>query len=575
MAALGAISWCALAVALWSDSFGPISVARPDWLAFAMFLVVIVASRAMAFPLFRDSIVSLDSGFYVAAAVCLGSMVSGALVAVALLVDSVSRVVIEPRERARGVSAWLAALVYGLYFGGMSGALLMVVAWGMQLDALYVLSDTSDLEVLGRVLVVGVLFLLGHYLLQGLRWRLSGESLKHYLVKMAVPGIVVESAVLPLAAILVFLYEPERPLKFALLGTTYLVINYAFNRISNTSEELRQRVSELETLSATSRRLTASLQIHELVETLAQEVMQALPEASRLSLAHKIGAKSDGGVVTDIYDRAANRFERQREDSLCGVTALVVDEEHSKYLPDVHFADGEIRSWLGVPVQIYDSVEGVLAVQSNVPYAFGPEHMRLLEAIGSQAAVALQNARLYELAMVDGLTGLFVRRYFDARMQEEIERSSRFSTAFSVVLLDIDDFKEINDSHGHPVGDRALYAVARAVAGEMRGVDTAARYGGEELALILPRTGMIDAHAVAERVRRRVAGLEIPVDKGDSVGLTVSIGVASHPESGAQDADALVRLADRALYRAKKAGKNRVELYWGDSEEAPLLRPVP
>src|SRR5690606_39282125 len=122
-------------------------------------------------------------------------------------------------------------------------------------------------------------------------------------------------------------------------------------------------------------------------------------------------------------------------------------------------AGGEgMRSWLGVPLFTYGECDGVVAVQSTRVAAFRPEHQRLLESLALQIAAALQNAHLYELAMVDGLTGLFVRRYFDARIEEEIERSRRYGTAFSEIMLDVDDFQKLNDTHGHLVGDRVRRA---------------------------------------------------------------------------------------------------------------------
>jgi diguanylate cyclase (GGDEF)-like protein len=220
------------------------------------------------------------------------------------------------------------------------------------------------------------------------------------------------------------------------------------------------------------------------------------------------------------------------------------------------------------PVEhVVDEVIGVLSVQSRERGAFGPAEERVLEAIGAQAAVAIQNARLYELATVDGLTGLYVRRYFDTRLREELERSRRFEAPFSVVLLDIDDFKQLNDTHGHALGDRVLRDVAQAMRRCLRGVDIAARYGGEEFAVILPRTAMLDAHAVAERIRHDIGEVRV-VHDGRVVGVSASLGVACFPESGAADAGNLVERADVALYRAKAAGKNRVELYW---REAPFV----
>jgi diguanylate cyclase (GGDEF)-like protein len=178
----------------------------------------------------------------------------------------------------------------------------------------------------------------------------------------------------------------------------------------------------------------------------------------------------------------------------------------------------------------------------------------------------LQNAHLYELAMVDGLTGLFVRRYFDARIEEEIERSRRYGTPFSVIMLDVDDFKNLNDTYGHLVGDRVLRAIANVIKAQMRGVDTAARYGGEEMAVILPRTEMVGAYNLAERIREAIAELRITTDDDPprALAVTASLGISAYPESKAQTGEDLVRRADRALYRAKKTGKNRVELFWQD-----------
>jgi diguanylate cyclase (GGDEF)-like protein len=246
---------------------------------------------------------------------------------------------------------------------------------------------------------------------------------------------------------------------------------------------------------------------------------------------------------------------------------LRIDDLADADIPLGAGAEG-VRSWLGVPIFMGGGVEGVLAIQSHQPGAFGEAAQRLLESIGHQVAASLQNAHLYQMAMVDSLTGLFVRRYFDARIEEEIERSKRYKTPFSVVMIDLDDFKALNDTHGHLVGDRVLRGVAAIVRGQMRGVDTAARYGGEELALILPRTEMVAAYNQAERVRAAIAEMRVAVDPGAGDGVviatTASFGIAAYPESNAQTAEELVRRADKALYRAKKTGKNRVELFWVD-----------
>ena len=571
--AIGLVGWGLLAAATHVPGVGPGTAPRPDVLSFVLFLIVIVAARAMATRLLPDAAVALDSGFYVAAAVSLGSVTAGRLVALALTVDSVSRLAAwnqqagaEPRTRGPE------ALAFIVYFGGMTGALLTLSAWLFGVDSLAPRGGASELAVLGVVMGTGAVFLVAHYALQGARLWWLGHSVRRYLVRLAVPALLAEAALLPLAAIIVFLYDPDRPLKFVLVGATYLLINYAFHRLSSTSGALRQRVSELETLSITAHRLASSLETPELVDTVARETMAAIPESEILTLVHQ--PDGDDGLVMDLFERGL-RGERLPADEGEGLAARVMVENRSLHVPDldrVQLPPGAgvragVRSWLGVPLETYGAVEAVLAVQSRAPHAFAPDRVRLLEAIAAQAAVALQNARLYGMATVDGLTGLFVRRYFDARLDEEIQRSRRFGSEFSMVLMDIDDFKQLNDTYGHTMGDRLLRGIAETVRRRMRAVDTAARYGGEEFAMILPRTSMVDAHSQAERIRREIAGFRLEAE-GHALRVTASFGVAAHPASGAVGAEALIRLVDRALYRAKRAGKNRVELYWRDDAAA-------
>jgi diguanylate cyclase (GGDEF)-like protein len=209
---------------------------------------------------------------------------------------------------------------------------------------------------------------------------------------------------------------------------------------------------------------------------------------------------------------------------------------------------------------IYDDVVGVMSVQSEDYGVYTNDHLRVLMTIGDQAAVALENARLYELATVDGLTGLFVRRYFDHRLDEEWERSHRYSNPFVVVIFDLDNFKKINDTYGHQVGDKVLRSSGKVIRNNMRSIDIAARYGGEEFAFLLPRTDLKEALAVAERIRQDISQEEVSVDSG-VLTVTASIGLAGYPDSNCESASELLSQADEALYQAKRAGKNRVAVY--------------
>ena len=182
-----------------------------------------------------------------------------------------------------------------------------------------------------------------------------------------------------------------------------------------------------------------------------------------------------------------------------------------------------------------------------------------LSMLALQAAEALVRTRLYEhaerLATTDGLTGLLNRRTFNAQLEARLREAQRYRKPLSLLLLDIDHFKKVNDGFGHPAGDAVLRGVARVVQTQARGTDMVARYGGEEMALVLPETDSAGALVIAERIRSAVAHARHQTDQG-ALQVTASIGIATWPGT---DPEALIDHADKALYRAKQAGRNRVE----------------
>ncbi len=554
MVAFGALGWALLGIWVAGNpgSLSPPGALLPE----ILFVVVIIVTRGLATEILPRTVVTLDSAFYVAAAATLGPLPAGVLVAGALTVDSVLRLRRSGRPEVDAPRGRVRSLAYVFYFGGMTGALLVAIGRAFHVGGEY--AESSHGAVLASVVSMGLALLLAHYALQGVRQVLAGRELRLYVRRMAVPGMLAEASLLPLAVVFVLVYSPVEHIGVALLGATFLVINFVFNRLLRAQRTLRQRVTELETLDTTARALSQSLQSARLIESVARETLRAIPEADSLALVLR---DSEGGLAVDTHRRGGVPPVRTRQAEPDERQRLVLERGQSLSAPDG-------RAWLGVPVVMYGEVNGVLAIESVEADAFGPDQQRLLESISAQVAVALQNAHLYELAMVDGLTSLFVRRYFDARLDEEVKRADRFGTTFSVVMMDIDDFKALNDTYGHPLGDRALRDIAGAVRAQMRGVDTAARYGGEEIAMILPRTEMLDAYNQAERIRSDIEALQLEHD-GEMLSVTASFGIASYPDSGAGSPVDLVRRADRALYRAKKTGKNRVELYWNDGDESP------
>ncbi|MBI3037618.1 GGDEF domain-containing protein, partial [bacterium] len=181
--------------------------------------------------------------------------------------------------------------------------------------------------------------------------------------------------------------------------------------------------------------------------------------------------------------------------------------------------------------------------------------------LASQAVIAFENARLYSLAITDSITKLYVHRYFQLRLDEEVKRSQRYNSTMSLLMCDIDHFKEINDTYGHQQGDLILKEISNILRRDIRVTDIPARYGGEEFVIILPETAMDDAKIVAERIRRDIAKFEFPAlaQNQPAIHATISIGVAGFPIN-ANNKDELIQKADSSMYQAKGSGRNRVIL---------------
>jgi diguanylate cyclase (GGDEF)-like protein len=222
-----------------------------------------------------------------------------------------------------------------------------------------------------------------------------------------------------------------------------------------------------------------------------------------------------------------------------------------------HRIDRAVRSVIAVPLLVGERVVGVLSVQSRRQHAYDDHQLSVLATIAQQVAVAVENAHHYTQATIDSLTGLHLRDYFFRRFEEEYTRAKRYAGAFSILMLDLDGFKEINDRQGHLAGDRYLRALGVAIKERMRGADLACRYGGDEFCILLPETDLSGARPIAERLRQALAHLMVDVD-GGVLRTTVSIGIASYPEHDTGDIKGLLLRADQALYKAKSAGRDRV-----------------
>ncbi|MGQ9584911.1 MAG: diguanylate cyclase [Anaerolineae bacterium] len=222
---------------------------------------------------------------------------------------------------------------------------------------------------------------------------------------------------------------------------------------------------------------------------------------------------------------------------------------------------GGMGTVVGVPMNVEGRTVGVIVAEKLLPEVGGwtEQNWELLQLLAEQAAPALMTASLYRrmstLAITDGLTGVYNHRHFHERLTEEWLRTERYHNPLSLIMMEADNFKQINDTYGHLQGDAVLRDLASLILRTVRDVDIVARYGGDEFTVILPETDAQGALTVAERIRRAVEEHTFACEEG-TIRVTVSVGVTSHPPIA--DRNALVRAADEALYVAKRQGKNRV-----------------
>jgi diguanylate cyclase (GGDEF)-like protein len=315
---------------------------------------------------------------------------------------------------------------------------------------------------------------------------------------------------------------------------------------------------ELEVLGEMSRLIQSNVGRDRLFEQILDLIGQGIPyengtifmlnrATGQLAPAGVRGAHVDliGGVHFDLGFGFSSWVAKQKK-------PILLNDLHSSRRD----ARPDIGSFLSVPMVVQGELIGVLNLAHPSNAAFNDDHLRLLTLIASQAAAILQRVLMYEemarLAVTDDLTALYNRRHFHDRLAEEIRRGQRYSCCFSVLYVDIDNFKVINDTWGHALGDRILADLGKVLKKWGRSSDLVARIGGEEFAALLPMTDAAAATRAADRLREMVADHSFPRRKR----LTVSLGIASFPGDG-QTAEDLLKKADAALYTAKKLGRNR------------------
>ena len=261
--------------------------------------------------------------------------------------------------------------------------------------------------------------------------------------------------------------------------------------------------------------------------------------------------------------RMMGDFERQTGQKIIKENVEVIIED-----PDHNIIKGaeeyEIRGFHTQLMESKGEKFGIFVMSRARDNIFNPDELEMANIIAGQSNMVIDNVRMYEkiqrFAIADGLTGLYNHRYFQEQLEKEYSRAIRFHLNLSLIILDIDHFKNFNDEHGHQQGDTILKAIAGIMKKCVREIDLVARYGGEEFVVILPETPKKNAVIVAERIRNAIQEYEVPREPRP-LNVTASLGLAGYPEDNISTRLDLISKSDLALYKAKRDGRNRVCLY--------------
>jgi len=330
--------------------------------------------------------------------------------------------------------------------------------------------------------------------------------------------------------------------------------------------QIYRSYTTLKVLNEESAKLLSSLH----VRVIAQNLIDG---ALRIAASKSVFFIVRGDEVEILHHKGFDNLDKYNFSMKHTVLDMVAKNKESLTLSDVRhyrssimpFKTNNIGSVFVLPLLYERDLLGILVILSEETNAFNPYQIELLKVLGNQASISIANAKFHEeierLAITDGLTGLFNHRHFQERVKEEFHRSGRFPEPISLLLIDIDHFKEINDIYGHPVGDAVLKDVSGIIKKTVRNIDVPARYGGEEFAVILIGTDARGALKMAERLRKAVMKKAFSAEAGDFQ-ITVSIGISTHRDD-IRSQEELIEEADKALYHAKRTGRNRSVL-WSD-----------
>lgn len=335
------------------------------------------------------------------------------------------------------------------------------------------------------------------------------------------------------------------------------------------NKKLEDMVSGIEDLYKITKDMSVALEF-EKIFAIFQEVIKKRFEFNGCSLIYvektQEGAYSVGRTLRISKEAPIDETQAKKTEEalfeyfLTNSKTILVGENQDACLKEKFYLPEAVTTFIAVPLIVERELMGILAMED-----LKEDDFEKFIIVAGQFTLEMKKAILYkkveELALTDGLTGLFVRRHFLKRLKEETERSKRYKLSLALLMVDIDNFKKCNDNYGHLVGDVILKEIASVIKNNIREVDLAGRYGGEELCIALPETDKQGSLQVSERIRSAIENKKVSA-YGETIQATVSIGLSVYPKDK-KEVTELIQAADEALYLAKRGGKNKTVVYDG------------
>jgi len=333
---------------------------------------------------------------------------------------------------------------------------------------------------------------------------------------------------------------------------------------------LKQQTDELDALKKLSIHLTSSLDLPAVLDAVVSEAMRLIDNARDVNIFLYKNHKLSFGSALDSEGIRNKPWSTPRSNGLTYTVARSGEMLIIENMQDNPFYKNVPAHWIGsiigIPLKVGNTVVGVMNLSRSTIGGFSASELRLLSLLSDQAAVAISNASLHQMisrqAYSDTLTGLPNRRALDERLEEEVASARRSNYSFAVIMMDLDGFKAVNDTYGHTVGDDVLRLVFGEMARGVRTTDFLARYGGDELTLILSQTEMTSAQVVSEKIVEGMKKIKYRLPDGKRLKLGISGGIALFPVHARSGPD-LLRAADGALYHAKKYKRGTFEIAHG------------